>query len=165
MEITDEQKSKIFSLYLGCEFISSEFVDTDRFCLNAVNLSGGLFEYEECHFVGDCKLLLNMLEDITDEDAVNIICATEKSKEGFAVKNIIRNGLKISIEFKWKAPEESTMEFYHSTNGYDFGDMDNMKVPVYQYLLAKEYDLPHYLLEGKTLIESDLAVDIKTLNL
>lgn len=86
------------------------------------------------------KLILRPLSNIADEDAIEvdkIICRDYLHIKGFHTS--VRGRVWINDIFYKQFPVSRSYL-------------------VYQYLQSKGYDLPHYLLGGKTFFESELAV-------
>ena len=185
MEITNEIKAKVFAQYLGqiilcnqnftlwhddegqgiTDYKKGDIVNYDLLSLDV----RPFFEY-----VPSIILKLKPLSAITDEDAIEVakllfinpvhewkVLRYEKHIYFLDVKSI-QNLETCSIEYNvnifWLA---------HSIKGSHqiIGHED--KIPfllsesyntVYQFLQSKGYDLPHYLLNGKTLKECGLAI-------
>lgn len=89
--------------------------------------------------VGSAKLLLKPLSSITDEDAIEVAKMSSVDVSRLGHEYVVNFGKRIanSINLSWQ---------------------------IYSYLQSHGYDLPNYLLGGKTLIEAGLAIDINTLN-
>lgn len=103
------------------------------------------------------KLQLKPLSAITDEDAIEVA-----KMEGFVFYHIFRSNvspfvLQIKNEKNRFLSIAENWENCHSDS--DDGESGYMlNTNVYQYLQSKGYDLPQYLLGGKTLHESGLAI-------
>lgn len=132
MEITHEIKAKIFAQYLGQKFIDAKTKDYLEHKMNTANLD---IMYST-HDWDDIKLVLTPLSEITDEDAIG-------------VSKIIGDSQKLCDEL-------------HSDRGKRILNSKKENFMLFQYLQSKGYDLPNYLLGGKTLIESGLAINRKT---
>ena len=87
------------------------------------------------------KLILRPLSEIIDEDAIKVAYMfypnqAESNIQGKELANHVReiiNDPEANLSFEWPAC-------------------------AFQYLQSKGYDLPHYLLDGKTLHEAGLAI-------
>jgi hypothetical protein len=136
METSNEIISKVFAGYLGCEMIFEKSGRITRLFgvtigNNDISLmdSDSLKSYNYFPF----KLLLTPLSAISDEDAIEVAKMLDyHDSEDFSVKVFIERG--IMDNKLWKR--------------YD----------TYQYLQSRSYDLPHYLLGGKTLHQSGLCI-------
>ena len=137
MKITNEIKAKVFAQYIfnPCVITMSEtkgIVET---------IVIGLIQKGEGHF----KLILKPLSTITDEDAIEVAkimasphIAMRLEKDDTRIRDAkywIRNGLIATF----------------NCNGYK-------ALEAFQFLQLKGYDLPNYLLGGKTLNEAGLAI-------
>lgn len=145
MEITNEVTEKVFAQYLGqpfgvlfkngTEMRASYFTASDLSMMYEGHLEnkGNLY-----------SLFLRPLSAITDEDAKRVVELTYydtvvKSmsvRAGIIFVTIIQNGYKLNQNIQGS----------------------NLSFSAAQYLQSKGYDLPHYLLGGKTLKEAGLAV-------
>ena len=135
MKITNEIKAKVFAQYLYQEMIADDakmqFIGS-----SCSDNEPYLIGFNNNHGDGDfdpdsCKLILKPLSSITDKDARGIkILGTEDKMEYKDAKHF--------LEF-YKAVE------FLTSMGADF-------------LRNLGYDVPHYLLGGKTLQESGLAI-------
>ncbi len=96
----------------------------------------------------DCKLILKPLSEITDDDAIEVSKIhdiDDAGIEGFFLKQ----GKEI---IGWILKENAPAPLW-------IPPFDILKI--FQLLQSKGYDLPQYLLSGKTLIESGLAIEQK----
>ncbi len=154
MEITNEIKTKVIAQYLGQNVAIPENYQfsglrTDatigeltgvQDCFIKINGISGFYPYE--HF----KIILKPLSSISDEDAIDGyymsragICLADREtiakwNPEAGIKTLVPNGKRVI--------EKYLME----------------DVKVYQFLQSKGYDLPNYLLDGKTLKESGLSI-------
>ncbi len=140
MEITNEIKAKVFAQYLGqmakiktpdeCEEGEEgmENVDITGYFISTVSNHDRFHKY---------FLILNPLSYITDEDAISLYLVTTKTTwyAQMIEVEILASGKDIA-----------------ASGGY----MNN--VFAYQFLQSKGYDLPNFLLGGKTLQELGLAI-------
>lgn len=152
MEITNEIKAKIFAQYLGQEFKWSEETDEDYTpILSAVNIGGSVFSEEAddsgegCYSINECKLILKPLSAITDEDAIEV------AKLIFGKSYNQEKGHDQLVLKKCQAEA-----FIKTMNDTPLTGRESWFI--YQFLQSHEYDLPQYLLGGKTLKECDLAI-------
>lgn len=135
MEITNEIKVKVFAQYLGQKL--------------ALNNGLGIqltLTTETLHYLIDLNeepnkpklLILKPLSTITDEDA----CVIVKMRYGIN-----------SIDITKEAVISACEGIINLIN-----DGANVQLSICQYLQSKGYDLPQYLLGGKTLKEVGLAI-------
>lgn len=129
MNITNETKAKVFAQYLGHNIYWQAIIGT----LNAHNLVGASSPIE------DARLLLKPLSAISDEDALDV------------------------AKFLWPNNTEYQKAYdgkYYVDNLFneDFEMYSPNSITIYQILQSKGYDLPNYLLGGKTLHEAGLAI-------
>ncbi len=133
MEITNKIKSKVFAQYLWGETTHSEYPMLTPSEVNE-NYKNNFKEGNE-----DVKLILKPLSGITDDDAFEVA-----NLLNFKHRNI-ENGKAFVKEL---IARDSSVIHFHPLFIMD----------VYQYLISKGYDLPNYLLGGKTLQEAGLAI-------
>lgn len=153
MQIVSEIKVKVFAQYL---FSPVMIVSTgtkgivEMNVLNLVNIGSD-----------DFKIILKPLSKISDEDAIEIggffnhiseIVDYWKKENSF----ILRYG-------KGKEVNKSVTIYFDGHVSYlkDGGSSlirGHKFLKIHQYLQGKGYDLPHYLLGGKTLQEAGLAI-------
>lgn len=133
MEITNEIKAKIFAQYLGQKVYRNEFYD--KHSLPSCKVNVACLENLENN---NSYLQLKSLTSMHDEDAIEVAkmqanMSIDLTKEENVI-DAINYTKKVTIHytsFNWKS---------------------------YQYLQSKGYDMPHYLLDGKTLQESGLCI-------
>lgn len=153
MEITNETKCKVFAQYLGqrVELDNGGSKVRNRILCAVGGIDDGGHEYVKlkmgtfAHAVfikeNNAKLILKSLSEISDED-IDMVA----KMQGF----IIRNDFSICFEnerFKWD-DGNTWGEFTHASLYHQTAD----------YLRSKGYDVPHFLLEYKTLQQSGLAI-------
>ena len=147
--ITDEIKAKVFAQYLGqkvkCVSREDDIPEVTDFIVNIFKDELiGVGNYEFYFNEDDIKLLLKPLSSITDEDAIEVtkILDISYSKTG-------------------------EQEYYDLAGFVDYIENEFFNEKIYsvksiiiltQFLQSKGYDLPNYLLDGKTLFESGLAI-------
>lgn len=174
MKISTDTKIKVFVQYLGHKVIfgyednkknGTLIGNCEPFGLQVFNPSNAIVPH---HNVNPdlIHLILKPLSEITDEDAIQVakiilggknwnvkrydkhihyLDIVEASAiQSFWVVNIFF--LAGSITLNLHRPDEG--------DTHKSGDV----LPAYQYLISKGYDLPHYLLEGKTLQQAGLAI-------
>lgn len=145
MEITNEIKAKVFAQYLGQmvevyngdskglprKLIAVGGIDDEEYVKLRLG-SAGSGQFVHACFIrnNECKLILKPLSAITDEDAIE-------------VQKII--GFMANKKFK---------QFFEICNATS----PETAIEIYQFLQSKGYDMPHYLLGGKTLEEVGLAI-------
>lgn len=138
MEITNEIKAKVFAQYLG-QKVNAEGsrLELISVCFNHIvcyNPPIGEVEGDEVEFDFSIYLMLKPLSAITDEDAIEVAKITQEN-ESYHNAGVG----KMVVKGKWKFNMEK----------YFF---------IHQFLQSKGYDLPNYLLGGKTLHEAGLAI-------
>ena len=149
--ITEEIKSKVYAQYIGSKMMSGyilagvQFSDTEqRPLLLTKNENTSLIDWE-ANFEME-KLILKSLDTISYEDANELI-----KLKGYLIPDVLeKNAIYIRC---WTY--KNINNTFKSLVRIDFNDL-NLKQG--QYLLSKGYDLPQYLLGGKTLKEAELAV-------
>jgi len=128
MEITNEIKAKVFAQYLG-QYVICDSEYHGKKELNGRSLFG----------LPPCKIILKPLSAITDEDAIEV---AQLIMGGFEA---LKNG---KAFIKQIDKRESMVLHFHPLNTFQ----------AFQFLQSKGYDLPNYLLGGKTLNEVGLAI-------
>ncbi len=159
MEISNEIKAKVLAGYLGCK-VQDEFNDKVGI-LEAIFLNNNVIVKHNVrhnlHF-DEIKLLLKPLQDISDEDT-KIVCEIAGYDENEGLNIDFIGGL-------WRRWIDLN-EMKIVDNCYSYDHVMDFPLPntikICQFLQSKGYDLPQYLLGGKTLIEAGLAVDLKTI--
>jgi hypothetical protein len=154
MEISDEIKYKLLLQYFGCKV-----KHTDMGIVHDWNtITDKTFQrFKEKSF----QLVLKPLSAITDEDAIGM------AKSLFPDINIWVSNITDGIPIVVALSIDGTIVRL-GYNGYiecELGDDSNEYylcdiciLLCYQYLQSKGYDLPQYLLGGKTLHESGLCI-------
>lgn len=147
--ITNEIKAKVFAPYLGQKFKWAEDDET-TFELAAINYSGLIFDIEAaddngegCFSIDECKLILKPISAISDEHAIQIFDMFFKEHHGHK-----SNEFKLNISKSW-------LHFYLLNKD---GFKPKNYITGYQFLQNQGYDLPHFLLDNKTLQQSGLAI-------
>jgi hypothetical protein len=148
MEITNEIKITVFAQYLGQRW-RWKGNSVVKLYLTDINTIGNP-EYKD----NEMLLELKPLTAITDEHAIEM-AKLFGDVDGEIIINRPTDVTNKDIYFvvqvytnKPKFTSYSTPKIW--SDGYG--------VNAYQWLQSKGYDLPHYLLGGKTLIESGLAI-------
>lgn len=131
MEITNEIKAKVFAQYLG-----------QKVWYNGTGSTNSIMDGNKL-YSNDYKLLLRPLSAITDEDAIEVANLNYVPEyfdgDNKSAANLGRYWVKQIREMR----HDDTPKYVWLT---------------FQYLQSKGYDLPHYLLGGKTLKEAGLAI-------
>ena len=135
MEITNEIKAKVFAQYLGQRTNVGKLYDIHldgyyKCEINIENWATGRLDNNQL------KLILKPISKITDEDAIEV----GKKFGGGSLAN-----------GKWIVDS-----LFRTDESNSFYVIDI--ILIYQFLKSKGYDLPHYLLNGKTLQECGLAI-------
>ena len=187
MEITNEIKAKVFAQYLGAKVKTPDHIGTvqniDGFnyqigvkydCLvftkNAIdgydkqrsygkyNITKQAFAFlgsneTEFEMPGGCHLILNPISSITDEDAIEAVkhfgddpFVFERTRDSIEICFFNRGAISIAYD-----GVISDVGNGPTKNGFTY-------FLAYQFLQAKGYDLPQYLLGGATLKEAGLAI-------
>jgi hypothetical protein len=134
MAITNKIKLIVFGQYLGQVAQWKNLDYTDKYETEIM--------WDNIQFFIDNKayLFLKPLSEITDDDAIEVY-------------NIVKD-----VELLDKAKREHILSWFkNKTNGYLVNDWD-ITLQAFQFLQSKGYDLPQYLLGGKTLQEVGLAI-------
>ncbi len=131
MEITNEIKTKVFAQYLGQEYKTGDLEEPKIFPIIGETIT--CFEMYPNGTETD-KIILKPLSAITHTDAFELY------------KIMVGNDF-----------EERYIETFKNGEGVKH-DSIMKNVNAYQYLQSKGYDLPNYLLCGKTLNEAGLAI-------
>lgn len=146
MEITNEIKAKVMMQYWGQDlsipdYFGYELEGVSGLSVKAFGRNNGMHELFKLEA---CKLILKPLSSITDEDATELACI-HKWKELWEEDSFMDE----------EAINRSLIE-----KGNDMVTTELFKLPFkgYQFLQYKGYDLPQYLLGGKTLKEAGLAI-------
>jgi hypothetical protein len=146
MTISNEIKAKVFACYLGqkVRFYDADYNQGDDHVLDTIQRSGcGNTNMREFDFISsDIYLVLRPLSAITDEDAIEVALRMNFHNDEAAHygKNFVK-----------RAFNDLTRV------GFEFHPMSC--VLSYQFLQShRGYDLPMWILGGKTLKEAGLAV-------
>ena len=137
MEITNEIKAKIFAPYFGQEYNSKSLNKLWGVEKRIFNNGGVLNLITNSNIESDIILILKPLSAITDGDK-----------------------LWIADLFEWKEVINISVGAFLSElvkTEYNLYRADKTLIAI-QYLQSKGYDLPNFLLGGKTLQESGLAI-------
>ncbi len=167
MEISNEIKAKVFAGYLGQKIIypmkkDGKYVYDPGFspvvCFNPMQLNK-MYQLHDT----DVKLLLTPLSSITDEDAIEV-CKIVKyydyNKTDVRYQRLaayLGKGICLFHFDNWRWDNNHEFDGAHTRKQIS-EPHPYFILPISQYLQSKGYDLPHYLLGGKTLIESGLAL-------
>lgn len=147
--ISKEIKSKLFAQYLGQKILIPKVVDSKEhwFCTPStiLNIDVGLKDYN------GTVLVLKPLSNITSEEAIEV---TKLQQEWKSQKDI-------KISFFIDEKNNGCLDCCIEWEGYEHDYYQPIYTSSYQYLQSKGYDLPQYLLGGKTLVEVGLATNPK----
>lgn len=150
-EITNETKAKVFAQYLGQPLNSGK-----KILLNGERLD------EIATGERDSILILKPLSAITDNDAIQVTRLGNNDLGSGVVKigNIYTDTFCKTIMLHGEHPNPFISKFYILFSGeFKSGRFPAIQVGlIYQFLQSKGYDLPNYLLGGKTLHESGLCI-------
>lgn len=144
MEITNEIKQKLVYQYLGQKYFYKNEFGT---------YSGIVGEYHTNEHIGNKFFVLRLksLSEITDEDAIEVCKLQQEFKE--------QNGIKVGFDIDIK--NNGCLDCIIEWDGYKHDYFQPVYSTTYQFLQSKGYDMPQYLLGGKTLKEVGLAVHYK----
>lgn len=146
MVITNEIKAKVFAQYLGqkCQGFIGDVKYGQSFILNGHGV--------EQVYKDRMKLILKPLSEITDDDAI------EFYESSFFPQHQRRANDNKLIE--WGHNEQSILQIKSDAFRSVLTHVWKSDLPVYvaDFLRFKGYDLPNYLLGGKTLHEAGLAI-------
>ncbi len=153
MEITNEIKAKVFAQYLGQKVYSETDFPKRNTLLGVIEDIGVTRWYKEeggledsfviGHLKGDTFLLLKPLSSITDEDKIELGQCFNVTTDEF--DNTIYKALSDIFINQFLEKGNLTYTVYTILHAF-------------QLLQSKGYDLPQYLLDGKTLKEAGLAI-------
>jgi hypothetical protein len=166
MEITNEIKAKVLAQYLGHP-LRLERMPEEPFKEWAVRCHSDYhvtLYYVHAKPYGamlsEVKLILRPLSAITDEDAIEVSQMIMEEERGSIIQRIggeVRvyqksGNERVYITKEWRGC------FWENGEMYDEQRSSILTTECYQYLQSKGYDLPMWLLGGKTLKEAGLAV-------
>lgn len=151
MKISNDIIAKVFSPYLG-QRLSAELIYKGFTCELVINnfttsMANGMTIGTAIQ--NNAKLILKPLSLITMDDAIEV-CKIYGHEKGQVIINPKGDELTI-IEFKRAEYDSSYIWLSLNTN-------EKWNIFVYQYLQSKGYDLPQFLLGGKTLEKAGLAI-------
>lgn len=148
MELSNEEKAKIFALYLGCDCIDNGAgikrklvaiggIDNGGFCYGKLKNKAHTF----ASFVSDFKLLLKPLSSITEEDALEV------------------GEMKGDPYIKHRPNKKHLIDYIRK----NIDEWQEHSVKIYEYLKQRYYAVTLYPY-GKNAFEMGLAIDINTIN-
>lgn len=151
MELSNEIKKQISFQYFGQQYRYK----------NEFGTFGGIIGNDESlhhfpkHISSDSfRIILKPLISITDEEAIEM-AKIFGGVDGEIILNrptdLKNDDIHFSVQVYRNVPDFKS----YSTPKYW---IDGYGIEAYQWLQSKGYDLPHYLLGGKTLQESGLAI-------
>lgn len=151
MKYSNDIIAKVFSPYLG-QRLSAELIYKGFTCELVINnfttsMANGMTIGTAIQ--NNAKLILKPLSSITMDDAIEV-CKIYGHEKGQVIISPKEDKLTI-IEFKIAEYNSEYIWLSLNTN-------EKWNIFVYQYLQSKGYDLPQFLLGGKTLEKSGLAI-------
>jgi len=180
MEITLETKFKVAMQYYGCDYLLCYNIEDTPVIERFIGSNTRFDMYEPDLENKRELLLLTPLSKISDEDTIEVakICNGGKNIgriHKYDYKN--QDGCRMFIELQGEFPDsgDNTVVFFYDNgcidkfypqageNGKHSDLRPDEYMLTYQYLQSKGYDLPHYLLNGKTPIEAGIALDKTTI--
>lgn len=158
MEIPKEVKAAIFSQYIGSSIITWGNASTENRESYPITPKHILDIFLGIRMMYDLEpqLILKPICEISDEDIGEII----KIEFGQGASPMIyRNENYTKIIFKVNSVEKRiSFEKYFDGDPIKSEFRLNKSILIYQYLQTKGYDTPQYVLGGKTLKQSGLAI-------
>ncbi len=177
MEITNEIKAKVFAQYLGKPvYVFRKNVVDHRGIFKGLQLNADSDYFIQYKLYEDmsrfclaeieyCELILKPLSKITDEDAHKValmIGMKEDNGKQFYTLRRTDYGVTFATMGSFSAiffngqitvkPDDEHSEIH------TFNHTSEKIIMTRQYLQSRGYDMPNYLLGGKTLHESGLAI-------
>lgn len=160
MKYSNDIIAKVFSPYLGHR-LSAELIYKGFTCELVINnfttsMANGMTIATAIQ--NNAKLILKPLSSITNEDAIEVgkILFGKEYSEGDVSRN------EDSVYVKVLKPNTTINQNVNINFNGEMGNMNGYSLhnvlQAYQYLISKGYDLPHILLDGKTLFKSGLAI-------
>jgi hypothetical protein len=176
MEITNEIKAKVFAPYVGVEMkcIAKSFQLENKILSGVVYNSRN--EYVIClkkdnhiDFVdaNEWIPILKPLSQITDEDAIEVASMVDSGFKLSKKTTVKRHNNDTLISINTNEVDDVCMvhitlkkNFFNvkAIHEDDWNITTGTAFKAYQYLQSRGYDLPNYLLGGKTLQEAGLAI-------
>jgi hypothetical protein len=148
MEITNDIKAKVFAQYSEENIEYTKEIGRKYYFTKIDFEKGYLSENNGCTFdISEVKLILKPLSAMLREDAIEV---AKLQQEKFG------EGLKISLHIDDK--NYGCLDCLIEWDGHRHDYWQPVYSPTLQYLQSKGYDLPQYLLGGKTLHEAGLAI-------
>ena len=148
MEITNEIKAIVFAQYLWHRFIIEDARGSFEDTITHINNVGDVSGHEHESIIKNCFVVLRPLSGITDEDAVELVK--------------IQSDIYVAVEPTERNHRGFNFRFYYNSSPHHrrqkciwWSDLNFKQA---QFLQFKGYDLPSYLLGGKTLREAGLAI-------
>ncbi len=172
MEITNNIKAKVFSQYLGQKYCNKNSPNLIQPIIYGVHGHGVFLSGDYLTPMNGIVIILKPLSTLTDEDAIMCYVITDP-RSGFLNENEYhlhryKNGKDVcSVEItRIDVPDEhlnvtvdgSLIRYENTGINKIIQEKVKNQVQVYQFLQSKGYDLPNYLLGGKTLHEAGLAI-------
>ena len=170
IEITNDVKAKMFALYLGQRIkYSGIHWNYTYVWLEVVSLIERSIQSvykdpqgsEQNADFDDHVIILKPLSKITDEDAIMVgqLCGIGLDNECIVFE---RDAERVIVEQKKPTGIQCWIwydaEFFLENSFKEKSISSHTPIEAYQYLLSRGYDLPQYLLNGRTLKESGLAI-------
>lgn len=165
MELTEQQKIRIVSPYIGCVDFVYE-IENGFYNLpipfNEVNCRCGHIGNESYYDIGTTRLLLTPLSKISYEDAIEVARLLNGNQN--KAYHVQRENNRTDVWFGY----ECVHIYNDSTILYRQQGTEFIDIHVYRFLQSKGYDIPVFIepnhhANNLTLIELGLAID-KTLN-
>jgi hypothetical protein len=149
MEITDEIKRKVFSQYWEQE-VAITGIKSDEFGNEDENGSYPLDTVNNIQLAVCDKLLLKPISELSNEDAIEVA----------VLAGMVRpmNRFEFVISRHINYAKHILSDYFEEYRPVEDEITGNVWLLIFQYLQSKGYDIPQYLLGGKTLKECNLAV-------
>lgn len=183
MEISNQQIANVLAPYLGqdmitktrhyegegkpAKYLKGKFLEIDLGMIDS--FIGVLLENETepsnhtNYTINEVKLILKPLSEITKEDAIEVAricnCGNWTIERKLEYKKTTYKTPFAQLYTEYEDRKQVLISFdnegFKVHNGNEYY---HTHVPSHQYLISKGYDLPNYLLGGKTLNEAGLAI-------
>jgi hypothetical protein len=155
-EIKKEDVIKVFPLYLGQQV---QYENGTKKRLTADTLYG-LEAHLEYSLEPDVKLILRLLSDITDKEAIEVaeLALGRQVADGLITRGDIlvsvRDGL---YEIMLKLATSNIETYIHREHGLESAETVNQGI-IHQHLLSHGFDIPMLALGGKKPSEAGIAI-------
>lgn len=172
-KLVNEEKARIFAMYIGQNVRTESDRKAEKKLNQLTGVTNGRAELTKSNFpytqevdFSKVKLLLIPLQDITDEDAVQVMqLEYTHVLNGYETLKIERNDKgRITINFRWKHLDSKR----NLDDGYSYSswatNFSTISKEEFQYLIQKGYAVPlffgvNHWTNGKTAIDLGIAIN------